>query len=335
MPLAWMRIGAELFRARAASVRANVWPELTREDKISFRRDVVQGNGATAAPQRLTTTSTPSNARSSTVPRSGSQRNSLSAAGSRRTSRTTSSPSVASWFRSALPRNPDAPASNHFTCYRPPLENAGERQPISPISCHFPALFVAGERTDAPNGLTVRTRAELGVEVAFLESGLDGAEEPGRFSSVHKPVVVGHRQVHHVAHRDHLAELRIGDHHRTLDQRAGAEDGDLGLVDDRGVHQRTGRAVIRDREGAAAQLVGADLVLSGAGGEVADFLGQSRDVEITRVPDYRNQQALFGVDRDADVFRVGIGDGLSLGVDGGVDLRVDLERLDGRLGDER
>src|SRR5215207_3629199 len=163
MPLAWMRIGAELFPARAASVRANVWPELTREDKISFRRDVVQGNGATAAPQRLTTTSTPSNARSSTVPRSGSQPNSLSAAGLRRTSRTTSSPSVASWFRSALPRNPDAPASNHFTCYRPPLESAGERQPTSPISCHFPALFVAGERTDAPNGLTVRTRAELRV----------------------------------------------------------------------------------------------------------------------------------------------------------------------------
>ena len=32
------------------------------------------------------------------------------------------------------------------------------------------------------------------------------------------------------------SELRIGDDHRTLDQRAGTEDGDLRLVDDRGVH---------------------------------------------------------------------------------------------------
>src|SRR5215212_11182043 len=99
--------------------------------------------------------------------------------------------------------------------------------------------------------------------------------------------------------------MRIGDDHWTLDQRAGTEDGDLRLVDDRSVHQCSGGAVVRDRERAAAQLIGADLVLPGAGGEVADLLRQSRDIEITSVLDHWNKQALLGGDGDVDKIRVG------------------------------
>jgi hypothetical protein len=60
---------------------------------------------------------------------------------------------------------------------------------------------------------------------------------------------------------------------------------DLRLVDDRRVEQRAGRAVVRDGERAAGQLVRGDLVRPRAGGEVADLLGEAGEVEVARVLD--------------------------------------------------
>ena len=145
-------------------------------------------------------------------------------------------------------------------------------------------------------------------------------------------MVVGHGQVHHVADRDHLAEVGVLDHHGPLHQRAGAEDGDLGLVDDRGVHQGAGRTVVGDREGAAGQLVRGHLVRSRTGGEVGDLLGQPGDVEVAGVLDHRNEEALRSVHRNADVLGIGVVHHLL--VDGRVDLGVDLQRFDRGLGDE-
>src|SRR4051812_49579104 len=79
-------------------------------------------------------------------------------------------------------------------------------------------------------------------------------------------MVVGHREVHHRPDRDRLAAVHVRNDDRTLDDGAGAEDPDLRLVDDGGVEEGPAAAGVREREGAAAQLVGGDLVAAGGGG---------------------------------------------------------------------
>ena len=51
--------------------------------------------------------------------------------------------------------------------------------------------------------------------------------------------------------------------------------------------------------------------------------------------DDRDEQAALGVDRDAEVLGVVVGDLARLGVDRGVDARVRLERLDRGQREER
>ena len=146
-------------------------------------------------------------------------------------------------------------------------------------------------------------------------------------------MVVGEREVDHRAHRDHLAEGGIGDHHGPLDDRAGAQDRDLRLVDDRRVEQGAAAARVGQRERPAGQLVRRDLPGPGPGGQVTDLAGQPADVQVARVVDDRHHQPALGVDRDAEVLRVVVGDLVS--VNHRVELRVHLQRLDGRQREER
>ncbi len=67
----------------------------------------------------------------------------------------------------------------------------------------------------------------------------------------------------------------------------------------------------------------------------SDLLRQAGEVEVSRVLDDGHQEALLGVHREPDVLAVGVGDGAGLRVDGGVDDRELLERLDGGHRDER
>src|SRR6201999_3959122 len=72
-------------------------------------------------------------------------------------------------------------------------------------------------------------------------------EPPGR-ATVADPVIEGQRQLAHLAHRD----LAI-DHPRAADEAADAEDGHLGMIDDRGGTVDAEYAVVVDGEGAAGQ----------------------------------------------------------------------------------
>ena len=120
-----------------------------------------------------------------------------------------------------------------------------------------------------------------------------------------------------------------------LDDRAGAEDADLRLVDDRGVEQGAARAGVGQREGAATELVGGDPVGAGALGEVGDLARHAAEVEVAGVLDHRDEQAAVGVDGDAEVLGLVVGDRAGGLVDRAVDDRVGLERLDGREREER
>ena len=93
-----------------------------------------------------------------------------------------------------------------------------------------------------------------------------------------------------------------------LDDRAGAEDADLRLVDDRGVEQRAPAAGVGQRERAAGELVRADLVGPGPLGHVGDPPRQPGEVEVTGVADDRHDQPPLGVHGDAQVLGVVVGD---------------------------
>ena len=99
------------------------------------------------------------------------------------------------------------------------------------------------------------SETERGLEGALLEPGLHRDQEAGGVGAVDDAVVVGQGQVDHRADRDRLAAVGVGDDDRALDDRAGAEDRDLRLVDDRGVEQRAAAAGVGQREGATAELV--------------------------------------------------------------------------------
>ncbi len=148
-------------------------------------------------------------------------------------------------------------------------------------------------------------------------------------------MVVGQREVHHVADCDGILAELVGDDDRALNQSTGAEDGDLGLVDDRGVEEGSSRAIVGDGEGAAGQLVRGHLVVAGAGSEIANLVGQPSDIEITSVLDDRNQQPARGINGDADVLRRTVGNRPRLGVDICVEGRIGLEGFNDGLGNER
>src|SRR5688572_22485365 len=245
------------------------------------------------------TASTPVSAATSTSPVSGSHCTSSGAVGTRRTSRSTSCPSPRSDGISAVPSRPEAPVIATFT-----------------------------ERADWSQG-------EVCLERAFFEPLLDRRQEAGGIGAVDDAVVVGQREEAHRAHGDRLAEVGVVDHDRSLDDGAGAEDRDLRLVDDRGVEERAATTRVGDRERAATELIRSDLVGAGALGEVGDLAGQPGDVEVSRVADDRDEKAALGVDGDAEVLRVVVGDLALVYVDAGVELRVRLQRLDGGLGEER
>ena len=64
---------------------------------------------------------------------------------------------------------------------------------------------------------------------------------------------------------------------------------------------------------------GVILLFAGALGEVGDLAGEAGDVEVAGVLDHRHQQAALGVDRDAEVLGVEVGDLALLGVDARVE----------------
>src|SRR6184192_236807 len=103
-------------------------------------------------------------------------------------------------------------------------------------------------------------QSQSAFESAGLEALLHGGEEARRVRAVDDAMVIGQRQIHHRANGDRLAEVRVTDDDRALDDCSRAEDGDLWLIDDRGVEQRAAATGVGQREGSATELVRAHLV---------------------------------------------------------------------------
>src|SRR6266536_871855 len=148
-------------------------------------------------------------------------------------------------------------------------------------------------------------------------------------------MVVGEREIHHGTHGDDLAECPVVHHNRPLHDGTGAQDRHLRLVDDGCVEEYAPAARIRKRERSAAQLVRADLTGPGTPGQIVDLSGEAANVEVTGVADHRYDETALGVHSDPEMFGIVKGDFSLLRVDDGVQLRVQLERLNRGEREER
>src|SRR5690242_8693265 len=90
-----------------------------------------------------------------------------------------------------------------------------------------------------------------------FEIFLDAHEERDRFTAVDETVIVGQGKVHHRTDLDPVVDgygPRLNLVH--------AENARLRRIEDRGRHQRTEHAAVRDREGAALQLFEPELAVA-------------------------------------------------------------------------
>src|SRR5665647_542468 len=244
---------------RSARAVAMVAVPSTREERISCLYAVVHRWSPTPAPARWTTAVTPDSSRGSSVRIAGSHQISWLARGGRRTRCTTSSPRASRNADSALPISPDAP--------------------LMATRCSL-GLCADMELCGIRRGVL---EAQGGLEGPLFKAGLHRHQEPCCVRAVNHPVVVRQRQIDDGADRDRLATVAVLDHDGALDDRTGSEDGDVGLVDDRGVEQSSAAAGVGEREGATSELIGGDLVRTGPFGQVGDLACQAGDIEVTGV----------------------------------------------------
>src|SRR3546814_5442523 len=144
--------------------------------------------------------------------------------------------------------------------------------------------------------------AELLGPVHRLEELLGVGQERSGVGAVEGPVVPREGEVAGGVDGDGLGPVGQVDHDRAALHAVGGEDGDLGLVDDRHRHGGAVGARVRDRERATGELVRAQLLGPGPGGQVADAAGDGTEPEPVGAGDDRDEEALeVEVHGDAEV----------------------------------
>src|SRR5882672_8009823 len=129
-----------------------------------------------------------------------------------------------------------------------------------------------------------RTTSKLEAGGApFLDPLRHVAHESRSRQAVDDAVVERHGQVH-----DRPDDDLVIDNHRALADRLRAEDRGLRLVDDRLTSDRPESAGVIQREGAAAHVVGLQLLVARAGGDVVDGVGEVREAHQVGVFDHRH-----------------------------------------------
>src|SRR5690606_24145628 len=117
---------------------------------------------------------------------------------------------------------------------------------------------------------------------------------------VHDAVIVAEREEGSLADRDRVHAVRRHDDRALLD-RTGPENRGSALRDDGHADDRAEHAGIRDRERRTLDLVGLELALAGARGEVVDAARDAHEVELVGVLHHRYDEPGVQVDGHADV----------------------------------
>ena len=163
---------------------------------------------------------------------------------------------------------------------------------------------------------------------------LSASEEAGGVGAVERAVVPGHREVADRVDDDRLGAVGQRGDDRLAHDRVGRQDRDLRLVDDREREHRTGRPVVRDRERAARDLVGKQLLRPGTRRQIVDLPGDGAQALALRTADDRHDEALVvEVDSDAEIDEA-VDDELVVR-DARIEVRELLERIDDGPADER
>ena len=103
------------------------------------------------------------------------------------------------------------------------------------------------------------------------------------------------------ADRDGVVAVLVGEDFGFLVEAADAEDGALRLVDDRRAELLAEDAGVGEGEGAAGDLVGSELLVAGAVGDVDDGARDAEEVLLFGLLDDGNDEAPVERDGDADV----------------------------------
>jgi hypothetical protein len=166
------------------------------------------------------------------------------------------------------------------------------------------------------------------LDVEVLDLVLDLGHELVARRTVDEPVVVPQREIRHRPDR-----YRLVDDDRTLFDRADAEDRHLRLVDDRHPELRAELPWIRDREGAALDVIRFQLLRARALGKVGDRAAEAEQVLLVGLFDHGNDEAAFKRHCDADVDVLAVDDVVA--VERGIDDGKAPQRGDHGLGNER
>src|SRR5215213_5735324 len=137
---------------------------------------------------------------------------------------------------------------------------------------------------------TVRTLVVTFAPV--LELLAERGEEAAGEGTVDETVVVRERDVHDRPNPDHVLAELVRHDPRPLDERIGAEDPGLRLADHRRAVEGAVAAGIRDREGAALDVVRHQLLLARTLRDLGDPARDPEQVEALRVLEHRHDQAL-------------------------------------------
>src|SRR5262249_48261699 len=162
----------------------------------------------------------------------------------------------------------------------------------------------------------------------ILEQSLDVPEKGDRFAAVDDAVVVSECHVHHRPN-DNLSFPDNG----SILNRVHPEDATLRRIDDRRRKQRAVDSSVGNRKGAAPKLIEIELVGFSPAREIVDGALDLGEAHAFGAAEHRNHEASATTDGDADVIVVAIDDISAAHF--GIDLRDELERLDGRLDEER
>src|SRR5882762_3835472 len=125
---------------------------------------------------------------------------------------------------------------------------------------------------------------------------LDEGEKLARHHAVDDAMVEAQAHVHHVPHRDAVA-----DDDGATDDRLGGEDRRLRLIDDRLAGDRPRRARVVERERAALHIVRLQLFVARALDEVIEGAYELGEASLVGVLENRDDQSIWDRDRDAHV----------------------------------
>ena len=167
------------------------------------------------------------------------------------------------------------------------------------------------------------------TSLALLDDLSEPAQKRTRVRTVERTMVEAQAQV--ADRRNPQAVPAVGDH--PLRHPVGRDDPHLGRVQDRERHPGAGRARVRDRERAAGEVVGPELLRPRPRPDVADRRREIGEPHPVGVADDGHDQPLkVEIDRDPEPDRAV--DDERVAADGRVEERERAQRVDDRAGDE-